>query len=121
MNINYVPSSAKGKSAKFKGSVVLKVPSIIDRYKFMGMAKIKAEGDNLTMQSDTNGQLEYITKMIEQSIPFYVKVDLEYISTQKKYTNFDELAHDPDCDSVVIEIASNLVNGFRLGNQKGQS
>ena len=115
-NIEYVPSAAKGKSAKFKGSVVLRTPSIMDRYRLMGMANLQNVNGSLTVSENTSGQLHYITKMIEESKPFYQKVDLEHIPSKKKFKSFDELAHDPNCDNIVIEIASNLVNGFRLGN-----
>lgn len=113
MYVNYVPAACKGETPQFKGSVVLRVPSIIERYDYLSMANLDVSGSELDVSSVN--KFDYVKKLIAASEKHYQKVELIKLSDGTEYKTYQDLIHDPECDSIVIEIASNLPNGYKLG------
>jgi hypothetical protein len=108
--IDYVPKMCKEPNAEVTGKVVLKVPSLPQRYQY-----IESAGFNVNEEGEIDLQvtkLGPLAKMIELSAPHYVSIDLKK-KDGTAITSFDDLITDTDCDSITNEIAGMMINGFK--------
>jgi len=111
MDIEYTPSLAKGKDAKFKGCVTLKAPTIVERYSYVDQCGFKVTESGEVDQSLAN--VSAMGKMIEISKPHYKKVALTHLKSGREYKNFDDLSLDPECDGILVDVAGTVMNGLR--------
>lgn len=121
MNVTYTPQvcrnqSADGKKKKptFKGVVILKQPTFDEKYSYM--EECGFDLDESGSVGAAVGKLKSIRKMVGLSKKHYVKVELERLSDSKAFKSFDDLQYEAECDAILIEIASQVVSGFRVGN-----
>ena len=112
MEIKYIPSQAKGEKAKFKGYVTLK-PSTYDER--LGIA----EECNVEVNEETGeisfkrGGIKALRKLASISRDFYCSVELENLEDGTKYKTFEDLAIDPDCNGIIMEVAGKVFGGIR--------
>ncbi len=117
MNFDYVPKDCKsvGKDkALFKGKLVLKMPSFQQRHLYMTKCNFGVVKETTSIAANKNN-IESIIELVDLSKDHYVKVDLEKLSDNKKFTKFDDLIYDPDCDGILREVAMEMLHGFRPG------
>lgn len=116
--IQFVPEACKaseGKEARFEGHVEIECPKFNERYELIEKAgfEMDAEGRILTGIK----QLPALRKSVELSKPFVKSVALKKIEGGVEYKSFEDLEYDPDCDEVLIEIGSQVMNGFRVSKK----
>lgn len=109
--VKYIPQACKGKGAALSGDVTLILPSLPEKLRYT-----KEVGVNF----DTEGKpivnvdgMESLIKLIEYSKPHYAEVNLKKKDGTEIKT-FDEMLYDPECETVVTEIAYALLNSFRV-------
>jgi hypothetical protein len=122
MKTNYVPSACKGKDAKFKGSVVLRVPTIDERMQYLVDADMNVDTDEEgkpggSMLDKAKTQLA----LLKLSYGHYEKVDIERVRDKKKYKSLDDLRYDSECQGLLVDVANKIAAGFSLGNESGRS
>ena len=119
MNTEYVPKQCEGKDAKFKGSVVLRVPTVDERLEYMAESEIPDVKDNESL--DQKAAVRSQLKLMKYSYEHYVKVDITRIIDKKKYSSVEDLRYDSECQSILQDIANKVVAGFSLGNEQGKN
>lgn len=105
MDVLFTPSVCSGERKTFTGALVLRVPTFDERYQYMEECGVVGE---------TVG-IGAIRKAVKLSAPHYVKVDLKRDEDGKVFSSFEDLAMDSGCDSILIEVSTKILNGFRLG------
>jgi len=118
MNIEYVPKACQGEGALFKGSVVLKVPSLEDRLGYLASIE---ELDELGGENKRSSMLKAQIKLLKFSYEHYVKIDLTRLSDTKHFSNLDDLRLDRDCQAILQDVSGKITEGFVLGKELGQS
>ncbi len=114
MEIVYTPAVCKkveDQEPTFTGTLKLKVPNFDERYQFIEDAGLDV-GDDGGLQKK-GGNFAIIRNLVKASEKFYISVDLARISDGKKFTSFQEMTMDSDCDEVLIEIAKEIRSGFK--------
>lgn len=110
--MKFVPQSCQGENAKFEGHVMVLPPSFPQRFEYIEASgfEIDEKGDIKTSMK----QLKALANMFRLAEPHISAVDLKKKSDGTEIKSFEALADDPDCDGINMEIASHMMNGFRL-------
>lgn len=114
MEIDYIPTQCKGEDKKFEGTVKIKLPSFDQKYLYMEQSgfSVNEKGE---FESGIK-QIPAIRKMVSFAKDHIVSVSLKKIPSGVQFKAYDEMIYDGDCDSILIEIAMQLMNGFKVGN-----
>lgn len=110
--IEVTPQACKKEGAIFEGSVKIKIPTAVQRYKYM--ADINFQNVNGgDIDAITSNQLLAVSKMIELSVPHYAEVNIKYKDGSGSFKSYEDLASDPSCDEILVEVAGMVLNGFK--------
>ncbi len=97
-----------------KGKVTLKIPSKTEQFNMMDECGFEFDEDtnakNASMKKPKN-----VGKLIECSLKYYVKVEVEHKKTGEKFASVDDLNYGDGTLPVMLEIAGKLLNGFKAG------
>lgn len=109
--INYTPDACKpGEKQSMQGSVIITVPTFDERYGY-----IEEAGFETNDKGDIEGgvkNLKAIRKMVQLSQKHYKAVNLKKLDGVE-VKSFEAMVDEPDCDAVLIEVAMQLMNGFK--------
>lgn len=114
----YTPQPCKAKNAKFKGEVVLKIPSYEDRLEMIAENPeiLEAAGQDQENKSGISTKnLKIMLAMIKWSYKFYEKVDITRSKDGKRFDSLDCLRYDKECQDIIQDVATQLSQGFELG------
>jgi len=120
MQIKFIPSICKGKSPKYSGHVMVKMPTFDERYRFMGSCGFKmdqGEDGKFMVSGDPMSNIESLRQLVLSSKDFYAEVHIKRNTDGELIESFDMLQLDPDCDPLLIEVATGLMTGFRAGKR----
>ena len=114
MEIDYIPSQCKGEGKSFEGSMKIKLPSFDQKYLYMEQSgfSVNEKGE---FESGMK-QIPAIRKMVGFAKDHIISVSLKKIQSGVEFKAYDEMIYDGDCDAILIEIAMQLMNGFKVGN-----
>ena len=107
----YTPKACDG--GDFIGTVTLRLPSFDERYEALDELGIKINKDGEAEMTDMNS-FKAIRSLVKMSSKYFVSVDLKH-KDGREFKSKEDLETDPECDSILIEIAMNLSKGFRVG------
>jgi hypothetical protein len=113
MEVNYIPSQAKGESPLFSGSILLKAPTFDQRFEYLEISGFQPEMDG-TVESRMS-QLKAIRKSVQLSKPHYISVNIKHLETGDEFKSFEEMTMNPVCDTILMEIGALMVGGIRPG------
>lgn len=121
--LKFIPQAAQGDGKILEGHVVLKKPSFIERYEALEIAGFDAEAksENQGAIGVVGSKLKALRLLVQESKKFYVSVDLKVVETGEEIKTVDEMFTCPECDSVLIEVAKNIMTGFSVGKPLKQS
>lgn len=115
--IQFVPAVCKGETPTFSGSVTLKKMTFDEKYKVLencGVEVEEGEGGKTNVKTPAGSQMfKTIRAMVAASKPAYVSVDLTRMADGAKFTSFDDLDTDGECDGVLAEIGQAWFMGFK--------
>ena len=114
MQIEYVPTQCKGKDKTFEGSLKIKLPTFDQKYLYM-----EQSGFSVNEKGEFEAgmkQIPAIRKMVCFAKEHIVGVDLKKIKPSMEIKSFVQMSYDSDCDAILIEVAMQLMNGFKMGN-----
>jgi hypothetical protein len=118
--IVYVPKACKedeGKPARLSGSVTLRKPTFDEKYSYLSESGLSLDAEGKPVEiSETKARIDFIRKVVGISRKHYIKVELVVIESGEKIESLDDLESHGDFDDVLIEIGTQVFNGFRLGN-----
>lgn len=115
MELEYVPKACRGDKAKFQGSILLRVPTFDEKYQYIEESGFELEDDGTVRASIKQiGALRKIAKLAEKHC---LKVTLEKLDDKKKISSYQEMTEDPDCEALILELATGLLNQFKPGNE----
>ncbi len=112
--IKYVPKEAQGAKAKFEGHIELTAPSFDQRFQYI--EECNFEVNDKGEISESMNQLGSLRKMVSLTQHHYKSVALKS-KNGKEYKSFEDLSFDPDCNTMMIEVASFVMNGFTPGKK----
>lgn len=105
-----IPDAAKGEKAKFDGYIELTAPTFDQRYRYIEACGFETDEKNEIVVNMK--QLGAIRKMVSQSEQHYKTVKLTKKKNGQEYKSFNDLAVDPDCDPILLEVAGIVMRGF---------
>lgn len=114
MQVEFIPSVCKDtedSKATFSGCIVMQVPSFDERYQFIEDSGIDVADDGGVSRKGSNFSI--IRNMVKASSKFYKEVKLKRLSDGMEFNSFEALSMDPECDSILIEVAKEIRGGFR--------
>ena len=109
-----VPSVCKSEGAVWEGSVTLRLPTFDEKFDYIEKMQVhvkdgEAEASNLS-------NLRAIREMVRISKDHYVEVSLVNKETKEEIKSFDDLQCCDELHSVLVEVATTLLNGVKVGN-----
>lgn len=115
--IQFVPEVCKsedGKVATFSGHVTIQKPNFDQRYELIENAGFVMDDEGKMLMGAK--QLPAIRKAVKivNELGLVKEVKLVKLADQVAFGSLEDLGFDPDCDSILIEIATQVMNGFRL-------
>jgi hypothetical protein len=111
--IKFTPAAcAEGK--EFSGSVTMRVPMFDERYEVLDQMGIKIDKESGEAKLEDMGSFSSIRKMVKASIPFYKSVEIKH-SDLREFKSVEDMLAEPDCDTILIEVAMAISRGFRPG------
>lgn len=113
MNVSYVPNQCKGDDKKFEGSLIVSLPSFDQKYQYMEDSGFSVN-DKGEFESGVK-QIPAIRKMVKYVKDHIITVSLKKLSDGSDITSYDQMIYDSDCDGILIEVAMQLMNGFKVG------
>jgi hypothetical protein len=111
-----VPSVCKEENSKWEGKVTLRKFSFDEKFQFIQGMDVDIKDDGEVESYKTMQQIDRIRKMVSMSAKFYVAVDLKNKETGDVVNSFEDMSYEDDLHNAMIEIASKLVEGFKVGN-----
>lgn len=114
--VKYVPSVCKGDNPTFSGFIELRLPTFDEKYEYLETSGISVGESGEINSGNTISQMAVIRKFVKQSAKHYQSVSLKKIATEEAFESFDDMQYDSDCHQILIEVATQLINGFKLGN-----
>lgn len=112
--IKIVPSVCSELESKWSGHVTLKPLSFDDRYELFENLSIGFNDDGDVDLAKTD-RIKTMRKMVKASEKLYVEVDLKHTDgTEVK--SFEEMQYIDDLHPVLVEVATKMINGFKVGN-----
>lgn len=116
--VKYVPSVCKGENPSFEGSVTLRMPTFDERMDYL---ESLTEGD---FEIDESGKMnrvksqnmKSIRQMVKNSQKHYQAVEIKNKSTGEEYKSFEDLTSDGETHLILIEVASFIIQGAKMGN-----
>lgn len=109
--IKYVPSPCASEDAKFEGHVMIAAPKYTERMKWLEEAGFK---------TGPKGEIEYtveqlpaVMRMAEIAKTRVRHVEIKAKESGQKYTMWEDLEYDPDCDAIILDVALKMLNGFK--------
>jgi hypothetical protein len=93
------------------GVIIVRKPTISERYAYVEECgfTVSEKGE----MEAPKGNLALLGRIAEKARAHIVKVDLTRAEDGSKITSAEELYVDPDCDGILIELGSLVMNGFR--------
>jgi hypothetical protein len=114
--IQFVPEVCKSegdKAASFEGHVVIQCPDFDQRYGLIEKAGFEMDADGKMLSGAK--QLPAIRKAVKivKEMDLIKEVALKKLADASEFKSFEDLTFDPDCDPILIELAMQVMNGFR--------
>lgn len=101
--------------ASFSGHLMIVPPTQSERLELICDC-----GFDLNEKGEVKGgmnQLRSMAKMIRASKPFVALVDMIRLSDGCAFTSFDDLDHDTDGGKVLVDVAQQVMRGFKLSKK----
>jgi hypothetical protein len=114
--VKYVPELCKGESAMFAGYVELKLPTFDEKYAFLESSGLDLDDAGALVMPNVIGKIKLMRTLVKQSEKSYSAVSLKNLKSGKEFSTYEQMTIDPDCHPILIDVATQLINGLRLGN-----
>ncbi len=113
--IKYVPKACEGADATFEGFVMMKALSFNEKYELLASSNVADLKEGGVEKSSTSDQMKIIRDMVKSSEKFYAEVSLKKKSTGEELKSFEDLQYDDEAHAILIDVATSMLNGFKLG------
>lgn len=114
-SVKYIPEACKGEKPEFSGEVVVRPPSFDEKYEYLETSGLDLDDSGNVHMPSGMGKIKLMRNLVKLSQKNYVSVSLKNNATGEEYKSFEDLSSDPDCHNIMVEVASQMLNGFKLG------
>lgn len=122
IELPFVPSTVKGEKPTMKGVITVMAPPYPKRLKyqakFAGMATDASQDTTKSESEKRSEQMLLISELVEECAQYIKAVDLQLIDGSVKAQTVEELFGYGEFESVVIEIAMGMIQGFAGNSQR---
>ncbi len=116
IELPFVPSTCKGETPTMKGAIVVMAPPYPKRLKyqakFAAMATDASQDNSKSEAEKRSDQMLLISELVEESAQYIKSVDLQLNDGSVKAQTVEELFGYGEFESVVIELAMGMIQGF---------
>lgn len=116
LELNWVPTAAKGEEATMEGSITVSPPSFPERLRFQ--AKFAPLASELDKPENRSNAMLVIAEIAEQASKHVRAVNLKFKDGSAKAESLEELFGQNEFDGVVTELAMGALNGFSGNSQR---
>lgn len=102
------------REASFKGFILLRGTTYDERMEMLESNQLMANAKGEVTDTPIS-VISELRKLVKKSQEHYIKVELERLSDGKKFTSFEEMAIEPECDAILSEVGFALRSGFKPG------
>ena len=114
--VTFVPTICRGEGAKYSGGITLRLPTFDEKFQYLEDTGIELNKDGEVEMGTTSDRMRMIRKMVKLSEKHYIVVELKNNATGEELKSFEDLQYDTDAHAILVEVATQLVSGFKLGN-----
>lgn len=115
-SVKYVPSQCKGDAPEFSGEVEIRLPTFDEKYEYFEASGVEVNEKGEMDIKSTMTKIKLMRGIVKMSAKHYLSVSLKKNATGEEYKSFEDMSVDPDCHPIMIEVGTQLLNGFKLGN-----
>lgn len=106
------PAICKNPESDYEGTVEFRPPLIEERFEYFDMASLELdEKGNIDLKPKEG--LKLVRALAPQVKKHLMKVDITRKSDGEKLDCYDDLAQDPDCMQIIIDLCMYLLQGFK--------
>lgn len=110
--VKFEPEACKKEGTNIKGYAVMRIPSFDEKYRYIEECGFEINEE--AQMKVSMKQMGAIRRMVTFSKDHYEEI--RFVKRDgTKIESFDQMQFDPDCDEILIEVATQLMNGFRVG------
>jgi hypothetical protein len=113
--IKFVPQAASGKHPKFEGDVTIRTPTNVELWELLEVLGYELGDDGKVKAVTDEGKIKKMAKMVKASLPFIAAVNLTKLKEGTKLSTVDDLMYDRDCQGILTEVATAIIQGFGPG------
>ena len=113
--VKYVPEACKGENPQFSGDVEIVLPTFDEKYEYFEQSGLEVNDAGEIQSANTLTKLKAMRNLVKMSQKHYKTVSLKKISGED-IKSYDDMQYDSDCHPIMIDVATKLLNGFKLGN-----
>lgn len=111
MEMVYEPEACKAPDSVVSGKVTLKLPTVLQKYDYCDRMGVVLNAQGEVDMSNMN-QFKVLKTLVELSESHYTKIDLRK-KDGSAVDSWEKMISDPDCEGVITEVATGLLNGFK--------
>ena len=115
MAVKLIPSAcvSKGKAkAQFDGFLMMRQVTFDEKYQYLEDFTTEGEEGEEPSRKD---QIKRLRSMVSSSKAHYEEVKLTRLKDEKRFASFEDLSLDPGCHEILIEVATQMLGGFEVG------
>lgn len=116
-HVTYIPEVCKGENPTFSGTIILRPPTFDEKYELLEVSGIEIADDNSVKMPSGNSRLRLMRALVKASEKNYVTVSLKRLADGEEMKSFQDLSTAPDCHEILINVATELLHGFKMGKQ----
>jgi hypothetical protein len=115
--VKIVPSICKGDDSHWTGHVVMRLPTFDEKFEYLENLGVNFSDSGAVVESEGgNNRVKQLRKMVDLSKKHYVEVSLKNVDTGEEINSLEDMTYNEDCHKALIEIATMMLQGFKLGN-----
>ena len=115
-SVVFIPSICKGDEALFSGEVELRLPTFDEKFEYLEKTGIEFDDGGLVEVGTTPNKIKFIREIVKLSEKHYIRVSLKDLNSNEEFKSFEDLQYCTEAHPLLMEVATALLNGFKLGN-----
>jgi hypothetical protein len=106
------PAICKNPESDYEGTVEFRPPLIEERFEYFDKASLNID-ENGNIDLKPKDGIKLVRSLAPELKKHLVKVDITRKSDAEKLTSYEDLAQDPDCMQLIIDLCMFLLQGFK--------
>jgi hypothetical protein len=108
----FTPALCQQPESDYEGTIEFRPPLIEERFSYFDLASLNVDEKGQVEVKPKEG-LKLVRVLAPEVKKHIVKIDIKRKSDGEKLETYDDLAQDPDCMQIIIDMCMMLLQGFK--------